>query len=195
MVLLAGCTSGPSTAAGPSTTTSTPAAATPTPTPTPTPTVEWRDAESLIIQPGPDTPATLPHGPSWVTSGGHFACSIYDDWSKHDATTGSDSPAIYYGCRIDDQAATFTYPPFDDPGRGQIGGCPSGFAAYAGAAVTPLCSSGQVFMSETDHSNVLQPGQGVRFAGVTCVATGVDAMRCTDGPHGFTASLETFTLS
>ena len=102
---------------------------------------------------------------------------------------------MYYGCRIDREASTFTYPPYTDPSGGEGGGCPSGFAAYADRAPAVLCNGGQVFSSETDPTNVLRPGQGVRFAGIECVATGADAMRCTDASHGFSASLTDYTLS
>ncbi|UAJ80946.1 hypothetical protein IT072_08085 [Leifsonia sp. ZF2019] len=188
---LAGCATSP--AAAPL------AAVTESATPTPTPTdaaVNWRDSESMIILPSATTSSSLPHGPSWVTAGGHLRCGIYDDWVVHDQDGNRLPPQIFYGCRIDPTAATLTYPDFDSPGKGMVGGCPSGFSAIAGSTPSPLCNSGQVFSSETDHSNVLEPGQGVRFAGIECVATGEDAMSCTEPAtgHGFRASLSDYAL-
>lgn len=173
------------------------ATATPTPTPTPTvPAVEWQDAEALIIHPSETTPDDLPHGPSWVTEGDHLKCGIYDDKRVEVPNSDDVGVSVYYGCRIDRTAATFAYPDFDNPSKGMIGGCPSGFAAYAGDTPAPLCNSGQVFTSETDPSNVLRAGQGIRFAGVECVATGPDAVSCTETAtnHGFRASLSDYAV-
>lgn len=166
------------------------------PSPTPESTVEWLDAASLIIAPSATTPAELPHGPSWVTADGKLSCGIYDDSPAYDTSGNRTGTKVFYGCRIDQTASTFTYPDFDSPSKGKIGGCPSGFSAYAGDIPAPLCNSGQVFSSDTDHSNVLQPGQGVRFAGIECVASAVDAMDCTEPvtSHGFRASLSDYAL-
>ena len=188
LLLLAGCVPTASDASGQQTTRAAATSTAPvsaTPTATPTAATEWRDAEALIIPPSATKPDHMPHGPSWVTAGGHLACGIYDDWMTRDGA----GKAVYYGCRIDESAATLTYPPFVDESGGESGGCPSGFAGYAGEEPRVLCNGGQVFSSETDPSNVMQPGQGVRFAGVECVSTGTDAMSCTNAPHGFTASL------
>jgi len=195
-LLLSGCTATSTGAPAPATTPPT-AASTPIASAEPTtPPVEWQDAEALIILPSANTPATLPHGPSWVTEGGHLSCGIYDDTEAYDKAGTHLGPKVFYGCRVDSEAATFTYPEFDNPGRGMIGGCPSGFSAFAGQVPSPLCNSGQAFSSETDRSNVLKTGQGVRFAGIECVATGVDAMRCTETAtsHGFQVSLSDYAL-
>lgn len=195
VVLLCGCTATSPGATAPAT--SEPAAAS-TPTvsaPSTTTQVEWQDAEALIILPSANTPDTL-HGPSWVTEGGHLSCGIYDDAPAYDKAGNDLGGKVFYGCRVDSVATTFTYPDFDNPGRGIIGGCPSGFSAFAGQVPSPLCNSGQVFSSETDHSNVLKTGQGVRFAGIECVAIDVDAIRCTETAtsHGFQVSLSDYAL-
>lgn len=194
-LLLAGCAAVPGSNVA--TPTSTPVAvATTTPTPTPTqPAVQWQDAESWIITPSEMLPEHLPHGPSWVTAGGHLMCGVYDDMPEQ--VKGDDPTRVFYGCRIDQLASTFTYPDFEDESKGMIGGCPSGFRARAGDVPAPLCNSGVVFASEVIRTNVLHPGQGVRFAGIECVATGDDAMECTEPAtaHGFRASLSDYALS
>lgn len=167
----------------------------PTPSPTP-PAVQWQDAEALIILPSATTSEHLPHGPSWVTEGGNLRCGIYDDHTVRSQNGDDVGVTVFYGCRIDRTASTFTYPDFDNPGKGMIGGCPSGFVADTGEIPAPLCNSGQVFSSDTDPTNVLRVGEGVRFAGVECVATGADAMSCTEpaAHHGFRASLSDYAL-
>lgn len=121
-------------------------------------------------------------------------CGIYDDRNLYDDSTGTHSVGVYYGCRIEYGANRFTYPPVDNPG--DIGGCPSGFAAAAGHAATALCNSGQVFTSETESATVLMPGNGVRFAGIECVAL-TAGMSCTETAtaHGFRVTLDDFSLT
>lgn len=195
-LLLSGCTATSGDAPATATKTSSPASTPTTPPASSTAPVEWQDADALIILPSVNTPDTLPHGPSWVTEGEHLSCGIYDDSHAYDANGNDTGPAVFYGCRVDPTAVTFTYPDFDNPDKGMIGGCPSGFSAYADHVPSPLCNSGQVFASDTDHSNVLKTGQGVRFAGIECVATGADAMSCTETAtsHGFRVSLSDYAL-
>lgn len=205
---LAGCTAAATPAPTPATpapdaaiATSTPSAdaATPTPTPTATPApttppVVWQDPQQLIILPNATTPTWLPHGPSWTTQDGTMKCGIYDDMQRYSTTNGDLGRGVYYGCRIEHGANRFTYPHVW--GQGEIGGCPSGFAANAGEAATALCNSGQVFSSETAVATTLMPGNGVRFAGVECVAT-AGGMSCTETAtgHGFRVTLDDFSLS
>lgn len=122
-------------------------------------------------------------------------CGIYDDWDVYVPSKGTTEPGVYYGCRIEPGANRFVYPKVDD-NPGDIGGCPSGFAAAAGQAVVALCNSGQVFSSETGRPTVLLPGEGVRFAGIECIALAV-GMSCTETAtgHGFRVTLDDFSLS
>ncbi len=158
--------------------------------------VAWQDAEAMIILPGASTPSHMPHGPSWRTPGGALRCGIYDDQMIYDANGTTKGTTVYYGCRIDQAKATFAYPDFDHPGKGKIGGCPSGVAANSGDVPSPLCNSGQVFSSETDDTNVLNPGEGVRFGGIECVVTAADAVTCTEPAvnHGFRVSLTSYAV-
>lgn len=196
VVILAGCAAPAHTATTSSTQTAEAAAPSesPTPTPTPTPPVTWQDPEKLIMLPDATTPQTLPHGPSWSTQDGTMKCGIYDDTKRYSSTGDDLGTEVFYGCRIKYGANRFTYPP--TPHEGQVGGCPSGFAAAAGQAVTALCNSGQVFASETGSPTVLMPGDGVRFAGIECVALSA-GMSCTETAtgHGFRVTLDDFTVN
>ena len=164
-----------------------------TPTATPTPAVTWQDPNQLIILPSTMNP-DAPHGPSWVSQDGTMMCGIYDDMARYSQSKGDLGKGLYYGCRLKIGANRFTYPPAW--GTGEIGGCPSGFAANGGEAAAVLCNSGQVFTSETGGATVLMPGNGVRFDGVECVATAA-GMGCTETAtgHGFQVTLDAFTLS
>ena len=190
---LTGCTAAASSAPGSSAPAAGTAVATPTPTPT-TPAVVWQDSEQLIMLPDATTPDWLPHGPSWTTQDGTMKCGIYDDMPRYSRAKGDLGPGVYYGCRIEYGANRFTYPPVE--GQNEAGGCPSGFAANAGEAATALCNSGQVFSSETGSPTALMPGNGVRFAGVECVALAA-GMSCTETAtgHGFRVTLDDFSLT
>jgi hypothetical protein len=190
---LTGCSAAATTAPSPSTAPAGAAIATPTPTPT-TPAVVWQDPQQLIMLPDATTPPSLPHGPSWTTQDGTMKCGIYDDMQRYSMTKGDLGPGVYYGCRIEPGANRFTYPHVE--GQGEIGGCPSGFAANAGEAATALCNSGQVFSSETGSPTALMPGNGVRFAGVECIALAA-GMSCTEMAtgHGFRLTLDDFSLN
>ncbi|WP_374010327.1 hypothetical protein [Leifsonia sp. LS-T14] len=190
---LTGCTAAAATAPG----SSAPAvgAASETPRPTPTaPAVVWQDAQQLIMLPDATTPDWMPHGPSWTTQDGTMMCGIYDDMPRYSRAKGDLGPGVYYGCRIQEGANRFAYPPLGFVF--EAGGCPSGFAANGGEAATVLCNSGQVFSSETGSPTALMPGNGVRFAGVECVALPA-GMSCTETAtgHGFRATLDAFSLS
>ena len=190
-IALAGCASVAATA--PASTPSGDAAA-PMPTPTPSPTVAWQDPEKLIMLPDATTSPDLPHGPSWVSQDGTMKCGIYDDMPRYSQTNGDLGKGVFYGCRIQYGANRFTYPP--TPHAGEVGGCPSGFAANAGEAATVLCNSGQVLSSEVGNPTVLMPGNGVRFAGIECLALSA-GMSCTETAtgHGFRVTLDDFTLN
>lgn len=121
-------------------------------------------------------------------------CGIYDDVHRY-SKTGSDlGTGVFYGCRIEPGANRFAYPHVD--GQGESGGCPSGFAANTGEAATTLCNGGQVFSSEAGSPSVLMPGNGVRFAGVECVAMAA-GMTCNETAtgHGFRVTLDDFSLN
>ncbi|KQR52178.1 hypothetical protein ASF88_11450 [Leifsonia sp. Leaf336] len=153
----------------------------------------WQDPEKLIMLSDAST-GTLPHGPSWVSQDGTMKCGIYDDMPRYSPTQGDLGKGVFYGCRIEYGANRFTYP--TTAHAGEVGGCPSGFAANAGEAATALCNSGQVFSSETGSPTVLMPGNGVRFAGIECVALAA-GMTCTETAtgHGFRVTLDDFTLN
>jgi len=156
--------------------------------------VTWQDPQAMIILPSATSPETMPHGPSWASQDGTMKCGIYDDWARYSASGEHLGPGVYYGCRIEYGMNRFTYPPVSNPA--DIGGCPSGFAANAGEAARVLCNSSAVFSSEYESSAVLMPGNGVRFAGIECVALAA-GMSCTETAtgHGFRVTLDDYGLS
>lgn len=164
LVIFAGCavTSDPGATSEPSPTPTVES----TPTPTPTPDV-------VAVDPG--TFATqvdfFGAGIDFDSADRNIRCGIWDDYQGY---------GLFAGCRplhADYQT---------DPSSFNEVGC-SGGLLFADEAPKPVCDSGQVFVGEdpSQHTvGVLNPGESLSYAGVTCTSPDPSAIECIRDADG-----------